>query len=77
MRKLAAIGRPLGKALGAVIGIDECVLTLGLILLSAGLWPTFGRASLIAPGIVLVWMALPQRAPLVRREPQVQVRKRT
>lgn len=74
MRQLATIRR----AVSQVIGVDECVLVLGLVLLAAGLWPLFGRVALIAPGLVLVWMAIPQRAPLVRREPQsAQVRKRT
>lgn len=73
MRKLA---ERIGAALASIIGVEECVLTLGLILLSAGLWPVFGRAALVAPGLVLIWLAIPSRRAFIHRPVTPERRKR-
>lgn len=68
------------RSLRDVIGIDECVLVLGLALIAYGfaLMPSWVAGSALGPGAVLVWMALPQRSTFVKREPAaVTPRKRT
>jgi hypothetical protein len=59
------------RSLREVIGVDECVLVLGLVLMAWGfaLMPSWAAGSALAPGAALVWMALPQRAAFVKREP--------
>lgn len=66
------------RGLRNVIGIDECVLVLGLALIAYGfsLMPSWAAGSALAPGAILLWLAIPQRAPLVKREPPIAVRKR-
>jgi hypothetical protein len=58
----------LGKRLAALVGVDDVVLVLGLVLLTVGLWPVLERVALAVPGAVLVWLVLPQRVPFVLRE---------
>ena len=53
------------KAVMAAIGLDEIILGVGLVLLTVGLWAEFGWAALAAPGVVLVWIALPARSRLI------------
>lgn len=53
----------LGAAVRAEISRDEIVLAVGLILVTVALWPDFGIRSLIVPGAVFLWHALPTRAP--------------
>jgi len=56
-------------ALTSAIGIDEVLLLLALGLITIGLWALIGRTALLAPGLVLLWMVLPARGPLVYRGP--------
>ena len=41
--------------------LDEELIILALALVTVGLWPRFGQQALVAPGIVLLWLVLPQR----------------
>ena len=54
---------------GRTIGAEELVLAAGLTLVTIGLWPVVGQAALVVPGVVLVWVALPQRTAFVQRTP--------
>lgn len=49
------------------IGLDEALILAGMILATCGLWPLVGRLSLVVPALVLLWIALPPRAPFVMR----------
>lgn len=60
-RRLAS----LRKAIAGAIGLDEIVLTVALTLLTIALWPWAGRSALALPGAVLLWIAMPSRAPFV------------
>ncbi len=51
----------------ALFGAEELLLLLALGLCVAGLWPIIGQRALLVPGAVLLWIALPSRAPLVAR----------
>ena len=62
----AACGRKVTTG-GADGWLDELLLALALALVTAGLWPWIGQGALVAPGVVLLWIALPQRAELVHR----------
>jgi hypothetical protein len=66
-------------AVTAAMGPDELLLTLALALVTVGLWPLVGLAALVAPGIVLLWIALPTRSSFVQRtpEPTLKLRKRS
>ena len=57
------------NAIAAVVGADELLLACALALVTVGLWPIIGRSALVVPGTVLLWIALPSRAPLVVRPP--------
>lgn len=63
------------QTLRNVVGIDEGVLVLGLILLACGFqrMPSWGAGSFLAPGLVLVWMSVPARSSFLRREPTTAV----
>lgn len=60
------------RSLRDVIGIDECVLVFGLALVAYGfvLMPSWVAGSALAPGAVLVWMVLPQRARFIQPMPE-------
>jgi hypothetical protein len=49
----------IGAALAA--NVRETILILGLLLVSGGLALIYLPAALIAPGLVLVWLAIPPR----------------
>lgn len=53
------------------IGFDEVLLFTGLALIAVGFWwlPVLQlrAGALFAPGMAFVWIALPPRAPFVRR----------
>lgn len=53
----------------ALVGLDELLLLVGVGLMLTGLWPTIGVGALVVPGVVLVWIALPSRSPLLERPP--------
>jgi hypothetical protein len=55
--------------IAGVIGPDEILLGTGLTLVTVALWPVLGRVSLIVPGLVILWIAVPERAPFVTRPP--------
>lgn len=46
---------------------DEVATMVALVLVTVALWPRFGRLTLLVPGIVLLWIALPVRRPFVAR----------
>jgi hypothetical protein len=56
-------------AIASVFGLDECLLLLGLGLVTAALWPLVAQVALLAPGLVFVWIALPARAAFVAKSP--------
>jgi hypothetical protein len=56
-------------AVADVIGPDEILLAAGLTLVTVALWPVMGRVALIVPGVVLLWIAIPEREQFVRRPP--------
>jgi ABC-type transport system involved in cytochrome c biogenesis permease component len=69
---VACIGRKLTTG-GADGWLDELLLTVALTLIVVGLWPISSRwigtglPSLIAPGVTLLFLSLPSRAPIIVR----------
>lgn len=59
------------------VGRDELLLGLGLLLLTGGLWARVGPVALVAPGLVLLWIALPPRWAFVVRQPETPGKGRT
>lgn len=59
--------RRVGAIIAGIIGADELAITVALVLVTVALWPALGRQALIAPGLVLLWVALPARAPFIAR----------
>lgn len=59
--------RKVGAALSRMIGIDEALLLLGLLLLAYGLWLFWQPAAFLVPGGILIWLVLPSRAPFISR----------
>lgn len=53
----------------AAIGLDDLVLLLALLLLAVGFWQVWTPGAFIVPGLVLLWLVLPSRAPFVTRPP--------
>lgn len=54
-------------AIATVIGPDEIQFWLGLLLVGGGLWFVWRPAAFVVPGLVLIWSALPSRAPFIAR----------
>lgn len=61
--------RAMASAVRAAVGLDDLVLVLALALLSIGVGLVWVPAGLIVPGLVLLWLVLPSRAPFVTRPP--------
>lgn len=60
--------RTRNEAAPASTGFDEEIwIAIGLVLIVVGLWSRVGALSLVAPGLVVLWIALPSRAPFVTR----------
>lgn len=59
--------RKAGAALSRIIGIDEALLLLGLLLLAYGLWLFWRPAAFLVPGGIVIWLVLPSRAPFISR----------
>lgn len=59
----------MATAIAAVVGVDELQLLVGLTFVTVALWPLLARLALVVPGGILVWLALPSRAPFVHRPP--------
>jgi hypothetical protein len=57
----------LWRAWASAVGMDELLLAVALVLLTAGAWPVLEWVALVIPGAVLLWVALPSRAPFVAR----------
>jgi len=49
------------------IDLQTLVLLVGLALMSVGLWEAWRPGAYLAPGVILVWMALPARRPFIHR----------
>ena len=68
---------PLVKAVQSAVGIDEALFVAALVLLTTGLWSVIGSAALVAPGAVILWVALPSRSPFVVRPGEHRVNRST
>ena len=66
-RQLSEWSGRVRRGLAAVVGVDELLIGAGLGLVTAGLWSLVQQAALMAPGLVLLWIALPQRTTFVAR----------
>lgn len=65
-----AVARGLWAVVTTVVSDrDEVVALLGLVLVTVALWPTFARGALLIPGLVCLWVALPQRAAFLKSQP--------
>ena len=57
------------KALAArvahVFGLDELLLAFALALIALGCWDAWRPGSYLVPGLALLWIALPVRAPFI------------
>lgn len=51
-----------GAAFADAVGRDEILLVLGLVLIAAGLWQVWTPGALLVPGLVMLWLTLPQRS---------------
>ena len=51
------------------VGVEEILLTAAIALAMVAIWPWCGRLSLLVPAVVLLWIALPARAPFLARPP--------
>jgi hypothetical protein len=60
----------------ALVGVDELLLLVALGLITTGLWVVVGIAALIAPGLVLLWIALPSRTGFLVRASELEAPKR-
>lgn len=49
------------------VGLDEFLLSLGLVLITVAIWPLVGVLALVVPGVAITWIALPSRVPFVAR----------
>lgn len=54
------------KPNGSTFDSSDAAILFGLALVTAGAWPFVGAASLIAPGVVVIWLAIPPRPPFFR-----------
>ena len=50
-----------------MLGADEIVLVVALVLITAGLWLLVGQGALLASAAVFLWIGLPSRLPFIVR----------
>lgn len=55
--------------------MNDATIIAALCALGYGLWPVLGRAALVPPSLVVLWLSIPQRDSLVKR-PQPKIVKR-
>jgi hypothetical protein len=46
---------------------NDCAIAFALIALAYGLWPSLGRGALVIPSLIVLWLSIPQREPLVKQ----------
>lgn len=63
----AAIGARAATAIAGEVGRDEVFLAAALALIAYGCWDLWRPGSFLAPGAVLLWIALPCRAAFMER----------
>lgn len=61
--------RVAAAAVRAAVGVDDLVLAAALMLLAIGFALVWLPGAFIVPGLVLLWLVLPSRAPFVTRPP--------
>jgi hypothetical protein len=68
MKTGAAVGRVM-RGIGATArsNAEELAVGAGLALITVGFWPLIGVTALVIPGVVIVWLWLPSRLPLLIR----------
>lgn len=59
------------NALVAVIGIEEVAIYAALALIAAGCWQAWRPGSYLFPGLVMLWMYLPQRKAFIERHVEI------
>lgn len=67
------------SAITSVIGIEEVAIYAALALIACGFWQTWKPGAVFVPGVVMLWMYIPQRKSLIERtsQPVVVRRKET
>lgn len=58
------------RAVAGAIGLQEVLVVIGLIALSAACWEIYRPAAYGVPGAVLLWWSLPSRPPFITRDPE-------
>jgi hypothetical protein len=51
------------------VGVDELLLAVALGLIAVGLWSVWRPGAYLVPGLVLLWIVMPARAPFLTRPP--------
>lgn len=49
---------------------EEIAVGIGVVLITVALWQDFGLRALAAPGLLMVWIALPQRTRFIEAAPR-------
>lgn len=65
VRQGAAVGAQLARLMAEAFDQEDVLLLIGLALLAGGLWLVSHALAFIVPGVVLVWIFLPPRPPLI------------
>lgn len=74
LRNVSAIVASIGRMLASLT--EELAILTGLILIGIGFWDCWRPGSFLAPGIVLLWLFVPQREKFVRPTTVIQPRRR-
>lgn len=67
---LSALGRVLGSL------TEELAILIALLLIGIGFWDFWRPGSFLAPGIVLLWLFVPQRRAFIEHKTVMQPRRR-
>lgn len=58
-------GRAAAVTIAGLIGPDEILVGAALVLIAVGMWQVWKPGAFLVPGVVLLWIGIPQRAPFV------------
>lgn len=61
--------RAMWAAIRSVIGLDECLLILALVLVGIGFWQIWKPGAFLVTGLVLLWLTIPSRASFIITPP--------
>lgn len=73
---IKALAGNVARKIAAEVGAGEVMLIVALAFIARGMWEVWTPGVYLAPGTVLLYLALPTRRPFIERAPEAIDQKR-